>query len=299
VELDELLTNLAVEVDPFALCMVSSGWRLNLPGPPEVLLHFVLQGSGSVLGPKGEPNPVGPYWLGIVPKGAVHALVPAGRISHEQRITSPPAGEGVPRLIAGPSETPDLIVACGLVRVQYGGSLGLFDHLHEVLAVDLSDSPQVRASFQGILAEQTLPGPGSRAMKAALLNQCLIHLFRRLVSDSECPLPWLTALRDERLGQAIDRILKDPASHHTVDSLADAASMSRSVFAERFAEAFGRSPMNLLHHVRMQRAALLLRQSDGLSLDQVAQRVGFMSRSHFSQAFKKHYGVSPAAHRAD
>jgi transcriptional regulator GlxA family with amidase domain len=84
-----------------------------------------------------------------------------------------------------------------------------------------------------------------------------------------------------------------------VDSLADAVSMSRSVFAERFTEAFGRSPMNLLHHVRMQRAALLLRQNDGLSLDQVAQCVGFMSRSHFSQAFNKHYGFSPAAHRAD
>lgn len=296
-ELDDLLTNMAVEVDPFALCMVSSGWRLSLPAAPEVLLHFVLQGRGSVLGPKGEPNSVGPYWLGIVPKGAVHALVSTGRIDHEQRITATAPGEAVPHLIAGSSETPELIVACGLVRVRYGCSFGLFDHLHEVLAVDLSDSPQVQASFQGILAEQTLPGPGSRAMKSALLNQCLVHLFRHLLSDSDCPFPWLTALRDERLGRAVDRILKDPAAHHTVDSLADAASMSRSVFAERFTDAFGRSPMNLLHLIRMQRAALLLRRGDGLSLDQVAQRVGFKSRSHFSQAFKKHYGVSPAAHR--
>jgi AraC-like DNA-binding protein len=297
-ELDELLSNLAVEVDPFALCMVSSGWRLSLPGPPEVLLHFVLQGNGSVLGPKGETNPVGPYWLGIVPRGAVHALVTPGRTRSEERITAPPSGEGVPRLIAGPPDTPEMIVACGLVRVRYGGSLGLFDHLHEVLAVDLSGSPQVKASFQGILAEQTLPGPGSRAMKAALLNQCLIHLFRHLLSGSDCPFPWLTALRDERLGRAVDRILKEPAAHHTVDSLADAASMSRSVFAERFTQAFGRSPMNLLHQIRMQRAALLLRRGNGLSLDQVAQRVGFLSRSHFSQAFKKHFGVTPAAHRS-
>ncbi len=297
-DLDELLSNLAVEVDPFALCMISSGWRLSLPCPTEVLIHFVLQGSGSVVGRKGEAHPVGPFWLVIVPKGADHALESTGRISHEQKITGLPAGEGLPRLIAGTSESPDFIVACGLVRVHYGESLGLFDHLHDMLAVDLSDSPQVHAGFQGILAEQTLPGPGSRAMKAALLNQCLVHLFRHLLDDSGAPFPWLSALRDQRLGRVIDRLLKDPAAPHTVDSLADAASMSRSVFAKQFTQAFGRSPMNLLHQVRMQRAALLLRRRDGLSLDQVAQRVGFMSRSHFSQAFKKHYGLSPAAHRA-
>lgn len=61
--------------------------------------------------------------------------------------------------------------------------------------------------------------------------------------------------------------------------------------------AFGLPPMNLLHRIRMQRAALLLRQRDELSVDAVAQRVGFSSRSHFSRAFKKHYGVSPIAHR--
>ena len=33
------------------------------------------------------------------------------------------------------------------------------------------------------------------------------------------------------------------------------------------------------------------------SLDQIARRVGFTSRSHFSQAFKKRFRISPAAFR--
>ncbi len=51
--LDKLLHNLALELRPFALCMVDAGWRLRLPGPPVVLIHFVLQGQGTLRGPDG------------------------------------------------------------------------------------------------------------------------------------------------------------------------------------------------------------------------------------------------------
>jgi hypothetical protein len=44
--LDRYLANLSVEVEPFALCMLQSGWRLTLPGPPCAMLHFVVEGDG-------------------------------------------------------------------------------------------------------------------------------------------------------------------------------------------------------------------------------------------------------------
>jgi AraC family transcriptional activator of mtrCDE len=75
------------------------------------------------------------------------------------------------------------------------------------------------------------------------------------------------------------------------------AAMSRSTFAERFTEAFGRTPMTLVHHARMQRATHLLRLGR-LSIDEVANRVGFSSRSHFSHSFKTHTGFTPAAYRS-
>ena len=55
--------------------------------------------------------------------------------------------------------------------------------------------------------------------------------------------------------------------------------------------------MSLVHHVRMQHAAHLLRRDALLSVDDVADRVGYSSRSHFSSAFKKHHGVSPTEFR--
>lgn len=293
-QLDRLLTHLDVDVEPFALCTLSKGWRLRLPGPSSVLLHFVLKGDGAVLGPEDDAERVAPMWLSVVPTGAKHALETSDTVEHELKIDASPVAPPACRVVAGSADDPALIVACGMVRVRYGESLGLFDHLRKVLAVDLSDRPELGEIFKTIIAEQAQPFAGSGAMTAALMTQCLVHLLRRLTVDG--PLPWLLALDDRRLAAAIDRILDNPGAEHTVESLAATASMSRSAFAERFAEAFGQPPMHLVHHLRMQRAAHLIEQRD-LSIDEIASRTGFSSRSHFSQAFKKHTGVSPAQFR--
>jgi transcriptional regulator GlxA family with amidase domain len=191
-----------------------------------------------------------------------------------------------------------MIVACGLVNVRYGAALGLFDKLEGVLVEDLSQIPQVRSAFKDILAEQSDAGPGSEAMKAALMSQCIVYLFRRLCGADNCSLPWLAALEDERLARVLDRILQNPADPHTVESLAQVASMSRSAFAETFASSFGLSPMSMVRRIRMERAWKLLEPSNGLPMDTVARRVGFSGRSHFSRAFKRHFGISPLTRRA-
>jgi len=296
--IDRLLTNLSVRVDPFALCQLSPGWRLRLPGPPDVMLHYVLRGQGGVRGPSDAHNPVATSWMAVVPAGARHALETMGDIRDELRIDAPPEGPPVHTVIAGSAANPDLIVACGIVHVRYGQALGLFDYLRDVLVVNLTASPQVRFAFDGIFAEQCQGSTGSQAMTGALMTQCLVHLFRSLPADEGTGLPWLVALADERLGRAVDAILTDMAGDHTVESLADLASMSRSAFAARFQAAFGRSPMSFAHHVRMQRAVELM-ETTSLSVDQVGCRVGFTSRSHFSQSFARHTGVPPAQYRAE
>ena len=294
--LDKLLSNLSVEVEPFALCLISRGWRLRLPGPPVPLLHFVLQGEGAISGSADRPQALSPSWFVVVPRGVKHALQSSGPIEHERRIDPPPDGSPVCRLVGGSEHDASFVVACGLVKVRYGPGLDLFEHLKDVLPADLSTVPPVRAAFDGILAEQAGLDPGSTALTEALMTQCLVHFFRQIGSSGS--LPWLDALDDPRFGRVVDRILEDPAVHHTVESLADIASMSRSAFAERFVESFGRSPMELVHHVRMQHAAHLLRQDGTSSIDQVAARSGYSSRSHFSAAFRKHHGVSPTEFRA-
>lgn len=100
----------------------------------------------------------------------------------------------------------------------------------------------------------------------------------------------------ERLDRATATMQSDPGVAHSVSKLARLAGMSRSNFAESFRIQFGRSPMEFLRALRMDRAAELLRR-DEVSIKFVGARVGYTSRASFSHAFQRCFGVSPAEYR--
>ena len=294
--LDKLIRNMSVHVEPFATCLLDSGWRLRLPGPPDVMFHFVLQGNGFVREPGGQLHRLERFYLAVVPKGVPHALECGVQINSERVVEAPPASEWGVRILAGKGPA-DLRIACGVVTINYGDSLGLFQRLRQVLVSDLSAFAQVRSIFETLLAEQGGPGAGSEALTQALMTQCLVYLLRHLSERPDDSLPWLSALEDEGLGPAMDLILDRPDAPLTVALLADASLMSRSSFADRFHKAFGVPPMKFLHDVRLRRAAEMFQKDPELSIDQIARHVGFTSRSHFSREFKRRFGASPAAFR--
>jgi AraC-like DNA-binding protein len=294
--LDRFIANLSVEVEPFALCMLQSGWRLTLPGPPCAMLHFVVEGEGWLSCPDGSHSPIGPNWLIVIPKGTVHSLETPEDFEHELRIDCTPSGPPVHYIVAGESPA-EMVVGCGTLNVRYGDSIGLFDHLSEVLVVDLSAIAGVAGLFQSLIDEQKSDAPGTPVLQGAIMTQLLVHMLRTLAAQSDSNLAWLSALKDPRLARAIDQILADPGAPHTVESLAESVNMSRSGFAKHFQDAFFKSPMKLVNQVRLERAAKLLHVS-ALPVEQVAQRCGFSSRSHFSKAFKNHTGLSPAEFRS-
>ena len=82
--LDKLLDYVTVHAEPFATCLLSSGWRLRLPGPPEVMFHFVMEGSGYLRGPEGELIPLERFSLAVVPKGIQHSLECGQEVDSEE-----------------------------------------------------------------------------------------------------------------------------------------------------------------------------------------------------------------------
>lgn len=294
--LDALLDNLDLKVDPFAACRLADGWRLRLPRNDWVTFHFLLQGEGALELGSGKLLALEPSTLAIIPPNLNHAIQ-CGLVNHETGVD----GQGdnnasLCEFVAGPVDELCMTVACGRILVRYAGCAGLFDYLNEAIVLDFSDSPQMRSIFESLIDEYQGTGAGRTAMMAALMNQCLIHVLRRLGREADGSLPWLTALDDPRMARVIETIINHPEQPHTLELLSNIANMSRSTFVRHFVQSFGRTPMDYLREVRLRHATRLLHDK-GLSVDSVAGKVGFASRSHFSHIFHDQYGCSPMDYR--
>ena len=96
---------------------------------------------------------------------------------------------------------------------------------------------------------------------------------------------------DPQMGIALSAIHDRVNSPWTVESLAEAAGMSRSAFAARFKELLGQTPLEYVTEWRMQKAMPLLQQRDKKLID-VARLVGYESDAALSKAFKRVVGAT-------
>lgn len=78
----------------------------------------------------------------------------------------------------------------------------------------------------------------------------------------------------------------------SVDTMADAMKVGRTVFYEKVRELTGMTPNEYLRKRRMEKAVDLLAER-GMNISEVAYRVGFSEPHHFSRTFKQYYGVTP------
>jgi AraC family transcriptional regulator len=86
------------------------------------------------------------------------------------------------------------------------------------------------------------------------------------------------------------------ASDVDLNTIARQAALSPYYFTRQFTAMVGMPPYRYLIMLRIQRAALLLRESD-LTVTQILHRVGFHSPSHFTTTFRRHMGMSPTDYR--
>lgn len=82
----------------------------------------------------------------------------------------------------------------------------------------------------------------------------------------------------------------------TLDNLAKEAGLSSSHFSLQFRNKTGRSPMDYLIHLRIQRACHYLDNSQ-LRINEISLKVGYEDSFYFSRIFKKTMGISPAEYR--
>ncbi len=105
---------------------------------------------------------------------------------------------------------------------------------------------------------------------------------------------WLAGLKDPAVGRTIALIHKSYAEALTLEGLAREAGVSKTVLGDRFRALLGESPMQYCAKWRMNIAADMLRQERQHAAN-VAYSVGFNSEAAFNRAFKREFGLPPAA----
>lgn len=295
--IEKLFDGLLVSVEPFVICRTPAGPQLSLPQLGFASLHYVVAGSGRMLFEGWVPVALKTGTVVVLPAGVSYRLIGEG--VEDAQLTMArncvPADIGMDK-VGDEKGSGGIVVACGSINATYQRTRGLFDYLDEPIVSTMDEGDNISRSLDALLAEMASPGPASASMVALLMKQTLIYVLRRYCESGLCRVPWLSALEDEQLGRALEKMIDEPGRRYTLELLAEFAGMSRSAFAQRFRDAFGRSAMEFLKELRLQHAAHLLR-TGRRPVKSIAEQVGFDSRSHFSQSFSEYFGQSPAEFR--
>ena len=84
-----------------------------------------------------------------------------------------------------------------------------------------------------------------------------------------------------------------------VERPAESMGMGRTLLFQRTSELLNETPMTIVMHHRLERAAQMLKAGEGNVGEVAAYAVGFRSLSHFTTRFRERFGGTPAEWRRD
>lgn len=317
--LSDVLRTVKLQGALLFLVDATSPWCVDIPEAREfadiilprarhvVSYHVVVEGRGLASVPGIEPTPFDTGDIVVFPHADPYVMSSAPGVPPEfdrqqtlQFFRDLAAGK-LPFVIPeGGGELPKAKFICGFLGCDLSPFNPLFATLPRILHVRRPRGGHTDLLGQLIdlaLAEARIRRAGSDSIRLGLSELMFVEVLRRhLETLSADRAGWLGGLRDPKVGRMLALLHAEPARDWTLDSLARASGVSRSVLAERFASSVGETPMRYLTLWRMQLAARLL--ADGTAkVAAIGEQVGFRSEAAFSRAFKKVTGLSPAEWR--
>ncbi|MEH6543894.1 MAG: AraC family transcriptional regulator [Porticoccaceae bacterium] len=279
----------------------SAPWGASTEGMSAPVFHMILSGHGFITLEGEAPVPIATGDLMMMPHGHTHTL---------QSDPGAPVTKFTDLMVGSPLRKPELMraggggaitsLACGRLTFDQGEMHPLLSQLPPLIHVKSGvggTSEWLEVTSRLISEEIRADRIGSSALMDRLGGVLFIQVIRSYVESLPADQSgWLGALRDPRIGGALELIHEKPEKFWSIGEMASGVGMSRSAFSGRFKTLVGETPMQYLTRWRMHRAAYYLR-TEGLNIPQAADRVGYESDATFSKAFKRYIGTSPAAYR--
>lgn len=279
-------------------------WGVAVPAFGNVArFHLVMSGSCWVrIGQTGTPFQMHQGDLILIPHGAAHVLsdVPNGPVLDVGDIVRDHGLDTNGCLVFGGDNADGATrLVCGHFEFDEGEN-PLMEALPPqiVLRRQISETHGWLKSILTLVAEEATSG---RAGGEFVLKRLTDVLFVQTIrawheQQGEHEQGLLAAIADRHVGRSLRAVHEKTEAPWTVETMAREAGLSRTVFAERFRELVGQSPMTYVTSWRMHRARLLLAESD-YSIDRIAAEVGYQSPASFARVFRKVTGESPGSVR--
>jgi AraC-like DNA-binding protein len=133
------------------------------------------------------------------------------------------------------------------------------------------------------------PGGSSRAFMEAASVALAVRLLERFGTDDKIPRRTLTPAQLARIDDYLAAQVDRPTS---LRDLAQIVDLSPQVFHRAFKAATGLPPLRYCQQLRMRRARDLV-EGTATPIGEIAGAVGFCDLAHFTNTFRKHWGVAP------
>lgn len=294
--LSEVLTLIRLRGELVYTAILGAPWGLQFQTGP-AHFHFVETGEAWIT-PTGEaPTLARQGDLVLLPQGKGHAITDAlgSAVERIEKIATDHFDRDGLVLRHGADGATTQLVG-GFFSFEGSPLPAVMSALPPLIHIPRGETgapPWLAAISRFLLAEAQEPNPGSSLMISRLIDLLVIRTLRSWAASQTTRMGWLGGLGEERIGRVLSAMHADPFRRWTVQSLAEIARMSRSIFAERFTAAVGEPPLRYLSRWRLTIAADLLR-SGGLKVTEAAYRSGYASDAAFSRAFKAHFGYAPS-----
>jgi AraC-like DNA-binding protein len=273
-------------------------WGMKIPDGRFASFHVVCDGSCWLrVGEGDDPVEMGRGDIVVFPRGHGHSLLcePDAEAVQAQQLIGSPRPDATPDSVTfGGNGTATTSLICG--HFEYFRDLPhpLFETLPSLVHLRGNEGDGGWVIAASSLAAEVSAG-GEAAINTAvdrLGEALLIQTLGTYIRSREDQASFLGAIQDRHIGHAIGLMHEDIAHDWSLAELAAAASMSRSVFSERFRRMVGTPPMIYLARWRMLKAREMLLDT-GLAVADISERVGYQSEFAFSKAFKKNLGETP------
>lgn len=207
-------------------------------------------------------------------------------------------GGGLARIIHGGSGEATQIV-CGFLGSDRHRN-PLIETLPRLLTIDMTgvgSDEWIETSLRFAIRGLNEGMIGTSPVMSKLSELMFVEAVRRYAATLPAEQRgWLAGVRDPYVGKALALVHGKPRHPWTTESLAGEVSLSRSAFADRFTAVVGMPPKRYVISWRLQVAKEKLR-AGRQSIAQIAYDVGYEAEAAFTRAFKREFGVPPAAWR--